>query len=454
MKEKQKSPSQPLDWEEHASHLKKIAEAAIAAVDPFEAVVRHLQLEKDVLRVGDRRYALKRSTRVVVVGAGKAAVAMGRAAESSLGDRLREGLLAVPHLQGDELKRIRLIVGGHPLPTQGSIEAGEAIQGLLAETREDIVLTLISGGGSALLELPLEGLELQDLQRTNELLIKSGATIQEINVVRRQLSRVKGGGLARMAAPRPTIALILSDVVGDDLEAIASGPTVLSETTAKGAVELLKRYQLWPDIPQRVQEALQEGLRTEATGAAPGRMRVDNFLIGSNLIAAQAAARQAEQLGFEALLLTTHLKGEAREVGRVVAALVKGIATRQLPISIPACIVLGGETTVTVRGDGLGGRNQELALAAAIELARWEGVAVMTLATDGVDGPTPAAGAIIHGGTLEEGRSLGLDARSALDRNDSHTFFDALGAALQTGPSGTNVNDLVVCLVYRDRTSR
>jgi glycerate 2-kinase len=440
-----------LVWKDHNDHLRKLAQAAIEAVDPYKAVARSLRFGDSALLIGEHSYALDQDACIYVVGAGKAGEAMAKAVESILGDHVTDGVIAIPQKSSSEPRHIRLIHAGHPLPTKGSIQAGEAIQELLVQTREtDIVLALISGGGSALLELPLKGLELQDLQRTNDLLIKSGAPIQEINIVRRQLSRVKGGGITRMAAPARAIALILSDVVGDDLKAIASGPTVLSATTAGDAIDVLEHYKLTSKIPPPVLDVLRERGDQEIVESPYIQQSADNILIGSNLIAAEAAVHSAEELGFETMLLTTYLKGEAREAGRVVAALVKGIVTQQFSIAIPACIVLGGETTVTVRGDGQGGRNQELALAAAIELAGWKNIAVMSLATDGIDGPTPAAGAIVSGMTFESGRSLGLDAVSALEDNDSYSFFKALGESLIIGPTGTNVNDLIICTIYKE----
>jgi glycerate 2-kinase len=436
-------------WCDHRRHLHALATAALGAVDPFQAVSRCLRLEDGVLYMDEQAFPLRDRTRIFVVGAGKAGFAMSRAMEEILGDWIEGGVVAVPYLPPEPLHRIRLIKAGHPLPDDGSIEAGRKIKALLQRTRiEDLVLALISGGGSALLELPVTGLHLIDLQRLNDLLIRCGAPIQEMNAVRRQVSMIKGGGLVRMAAPATTFALILSDVIGDHPEAIASGPTSVSQTTREDAREILKRYDLLEKVPRKVLTILETPSHLNEGDQAPTGARVENLIIGSNRIAARAAVMRAKELGFRPILLTTRLQGEAREIGRWIGALVKSMKIDPSLRGSPICIVLGGETTVTVRGDGIGGRNQELALSAAIELDGWGNVAMMTLATDGVDGPTPAAGAIVTGETLAKARQASLNALSFLEWNDSHTFFHALGDAVTLGPTGTNVNDLVFCVVY------
>jgi hydroxypyruvate reductase len=303
-------------------------------------------------------------------------------------------------------------------------------------TEHDLVICLISGGGSALLTRPAEGLTLDDFQYLTDALLRSGATINEMNTVRKHCSDIKGGNLARLAAPAQLATLILSDVIGDPLDVIASGPTVPDSTTVAEAREILGRYRLG--------EAA--SLRETPKPGDPIFERVQNVVVGSNRLAALAAVEEARRLGYQALLLGTYVEGEAREVAQVAAALAKGMRADGDPLSPPACLVWGGETTVTVRGDGKGGRNQELALAAALALDGWPGVLVMALATDGTDGPTDAAGAVVTGDTMARARGIGLDARAALDANDSYRFFDALGNLIRTGPTGTNVNDLLFIL--------
>jgi hydroxypyruvate reductase len=342
------------------------------------------------------------------------------------------------HARGRPTAGIEVIEAGHPVPDESSVRGAQAVADLADRaTGRDLVICLISGGGSALLTLPVPGLTLAELQSLTDALLRCGATINEVNTVRKHCSGIKGGNLARLAAPAQVVTLVLSDVVGDPLDVIASGPTVPDTTTVADAREVLARYGISTALP------LQE---TPKPGDAFFD-KVQNVVVGSNRLAALAAVNRARELGFDALLLSTYVEGEAREAGRVAAALAKGIRAHGDPLSPPACLVWGGETTVTVRGGGLGGRNQELALAAALALDGWRDVLIMALATDGNDGPTDAAGAIVTGETMARARERGLDARAALDADDSYRFFDALGGLIRTGPTGTNVNDLLFVLV-------
>ncbi len=338
-----------------------------------------------------------------------------------------------------------MIEAGHPVPDQSSVRGAQAVADLARQaTARDLVLCLLSGGGSALLTLPVPGLTLADLQALTDALLRSGATINELNTVRKHWSRIKGGRLAHLVAPATLVTLVLSDVVGDPLDVIASGPTVPDPSTVADAQAVLERYGIWTGRAVPFQETPKPG--------DPAFERVQHVIVGSNRLAAVAAVEQARRLGFGALLLSTYVEGEAREVARVAAALAKGMRGHGDPLSPPACLVWGGETTVTIRGAGKGGRNQELALAAALALDGWPGVLVMALATDGTDGPTDAAGAIATGETVARARALGLDPQAALDVNDSYPFFDALDDLILTGPTGTNVNDLLFVLVGETRT--
>jgi hydroxypyruvate reductase len=448
-------------WEERLEHAAELRRAALAAADPAAAVRRHLRRDGERLWVGQEQIALGPRSRVLVVGAGKAGVAMAEAARAVLGERLSGGCLAVPQLPRSGLEPIEFIRGGHPVPDEGTLAAGRRMAELLAGAGpDDLVLALISGGASALLELPVAGITLAELQATNQALLRSGATVVELNVVRKRLSQIKGGGLARLAAPARVAALILSDVVGDPLESIGSGPTVPDPAPPEAAREIIERYRLIDKLPPSVSKVI--GNWELAAGSSqpsipnpqlpipnPQSPRfASNLLIASNALAAQAAVERAEALGFRALLLTTFVEGEAREVGRVIAGLAKGLRRHGHPLPPPACLVLGGETTVTVTGAGAGGRNQELALAAAIALDGWPRAQVMTLATDGVDGASPAAGALATGETAGRARERGLSPQAALAANDSHAFFEALGDAIHLGPTGTNVNDLIFVFVY------
>jgi glycerate 2-kinase len=341
---------------------------------------------------------------------------MSTAAAAALGSRIERGIVAVP--RGTKLpapEQMTFFPAGHPQPDEGSLACGQAIEAMLADTTaEDTLLTLVSGGGSAMLEIPVPGVTLEDLRSLNAALIRSGAPIQEINVVRSALS----------------------DVVGDRLSSIASGPTVLRAPSPHQAVRILQRNNLWKEIPAGVREALTADRAQLATTPRPV-----NLLIGNNRIVIEAAQASASEMGFQVRVLSRQMRGEAREVGRRMASRMAGAVG-------PTCLIMGGETTVRVRGGGRGGRNQELGLAAAIELDGSPRVALMSLATDGVDGPTDAAGAIVTGETAGRARQSNIDLNAALAYNDAYPCLDELGALIRTGPTGTNLNDIVVGLVY------
>ena len=437
------SPMRP-QFDDHRSHLATLRAAALAAADPAEAVRRWLS-------PADAAQAEK----VYLVGAGKAGVAMATAAAEMLGDKLAAGVLAVPNLPASAPERVTFVEGGHPRPSTGSLTAGRAVEALLTlVTERDLVIALISGGGSALLELPRPGLSLDDLRQTTALLLlRSGAAIHEINLVRAQLSQLKGGGLARMAQPARVLGLVLSDVVGSPLASIASGPTVLSTADPAAALAILDRYRLRDQLPAAVLQTLLHGTGPLASDLPA----VDNRLIGSNQLALEAALLAARELGFEAVGAGDDWQGEARETGQRFARLVTRPAGAgplggpPFPFQserAPRCFVAGGETTVTVRGPGRGGRNQEAALAAALIIAGMPNMAIGTFTTDGVDGPTDAAGAVVTGETAARGRALGLDPERCLDDNDSYTFFEGAGGLVMIGPTGTNVNDLWFGLAY------
>lgn len=431
----------------------EIQRAALLAADPAEAVRRHVRRVTDWLLVGDARYHLPEIERVFVVAIGKAAVAMTDAITDFFEDKIAGGVI-VAKSPGPRPASCDLLLGGHPVPNVNSVLAGQRIAALLSDIKEsDLVVCLISGGGSALATLPVEGVSLANLQTLTDALLRSGATINELNAVRKHLDRVKGGGIARMAGAKRArvLALILSDVVGDPLNVIASGPTSADPSTFADAWSVLERHNLVETTPPAICDYLRAGSREEvADTPKPGDglfERVQNVIVGSNRQAARAAVTRAEQLGLNALLLSTFVEGEARQVARVAAALAKEIVRYDQPVKKPACLVWGGETTVTVHGHGKGGRNQELALAAAIALDRWDGVLVEALGTDGTDGPTDAAGAIVTGETVARARALGLDAAARLADNDAYHFFAPLGDLVVTGPTGTNVNDLLFILV-------
>jgi glycerate 2-kinase len=436
-------------------HLLHIQAAALRAVDPQPAVMRVLSREGNVLHIADCTWNLDTVERVLLIAVGKAAVPMAEAASRILGRTLTSGIVVTKygHAVNHTLPAsVRVVEAGHPVPDASGLAGAEAVAALLeTATPQDRVLLLLSGGASALLPSPVAGISLVDLQTVTSALLRAGATIGEINAVRKHLSRLSGGQLARLAQPAPIVTLILSDVVGDPLDVIASGPTAPDPTTYAVAQTTLARYHLLDKIPHPVLEHLEQGIAGQvAETPKPGDplfANVANIIISSNRLAALAAVAEAERLGYRALLLTTFMEGEAREVAKVTTALAKSIRAHGEPVQPPACLVWGGETTVTVRGHGKGGRNQELALTAALALEGMPDVGLLALATDGTDGPTDAAGAIIDGQTTQHARTFGWDPATALADNNAYPLLDTVGALLRTGPTGTNVNDITVLLV-------
>ena len=384
---------------------------------------------------------------------------MACAASEILGDCLSGGVVVVKdeYLQPCEAlnpsQGLHFLESSHPIPDIRGVEAAREIITLLDSCQEDdLVICLMSGGGSALLTAPVPGVSLEDLQELTRLLLACAANIYEINTLRKHLDQVKGGGLARRAHPAHLLALILSDVVGNPLEIIASGPTVPDRSTFADAFEVLEKYQLLGRAPASIVAYLTRGMHGELPDTPkPGDaifQRVQNVIIGSNLQAAQAGLEQARLEGFNSLLLTTYLQGEARQAGSTLAAIARQIAATGHPVPPPACLIVGGETTVVVQGGGLGGRNLELALGAVEGLDGLPRLALLTLATDGGDGPTDAAGAVVTGETLGRARQIGLQPGVYLAQNDSYHFFQALGDLLITGPTLTNVNDLAFLIVF------
>jgi glycerate 2-kinase len=450
---------QGTDWGDKAA---RILASALQAVDPARAVAAFMHRLGNQLRIGQRTYDLNRIQRIYLIGAGKAGAPMAQAAARLLGERLTRGLVVVKEGYGEENssaealasdKNLEILEASHPLPDERGLKATRRILALAQAAREDdLVVCLISGGGSALLTLPVEGVGLRDLQALTTALLSSGAAINEINTLRKHLDQVKGGQLAQAASPARLAALILSDVVGDPLDVIASGPTVADSSTFKEAHKTLERYGLLGQTPKAIQERLQRGLQGEIPeNPKPGDPlfeRVQNLVVGSNLEAARAARQQAQAEGFNTLLLTTDLQGEARQAGKFLAAIAQSLHAHGEPLQRPSCLIVGGETTVTVQGDGLGGRNLELALGAVEGMTGLPEVALITLATDGGDGPTQAAGALVTGETLERARQMGLQPGDYLARNDSYHFFEPLGDLLKPGPTRTNVNDLAFLFAF------
>jgi glycerate 2-kinase len=429
-----------------------IFHAGLKAVDPARAVTKYLRRQGQKLNVNGQVYDLPDYDGVYVVGMGKAAAAMAQAVEEILGDRLESGIVNVKYGYALPLHTVKVKEAGHPVPDKAGLEGTEEIIELLRQTGErDLVICLISGGGSALLPYPAEGLTLEDKQHVTRLLLECGATIHEINAVRKHISKVKGGKLARLAHPSTLISLILSDVIGDNLDTIASGPTVPDESTFADCLDILNKYGMEEKVPGAVLKALMDGSRgvIEETPKAddPVFRRTQNVIVGSNILALKAAKQKAQELGYNSLILSSFIEGETREVAKAHTAIAKEILSTGNPIEAPACIISGGETTVTIRGNGLGGRNQEFALVSAIGIDGLDKTVILSGGTDGTDGPTDAAGAIVDGTTVQRASEIGLDAERYLDENDSYHFFKALGDLIITGPTRTNVMDLRLALV-------
>ena len=437
-----------------------ILNAALDAVDP-QVAVQHVVVCKDgQLSVGDRVYDLNAFRRIHVFSIGKAALPMTSALCGLLCDRVPQGIVLtkIGHTAGaqDLPPSIAVVEAGHPVPTEAGAAASQKIAAQAAQAaHDDLVFCLVSGGGSALLTYPAAGLSLADLQVTTEALLRCGATIDQINTLRKHLEQLKGGQLARLAAPATLVTLVLSDVVGSPLDVIASGPAVPDSSTWADAWRVVERHSLQTTLPRPVIERLQAGL----AGELPDTPKADDpifatgqvMVVADNALAAEAAAEAARRGGFDAQVLTTFAEGEAREVARLAVALGREVATHSRPATPPACLILGGETTVTLKGRGMGGRNQELALAAALQLQdipHGDRIVVVSLATDGSDGPTNAAGGLVDAGTVARGVTAGLSAADHLAANDAYPFLLATNDLLLTGPTQTNVNDLIFIFVY------
>lgn len=434
-----------------------ILQAALDAVRPDLAVKAQLHRAGTQLSVAGETIDLAACRRVFVLGAGKAGAPMTQAVEEVLGDYITGGLIVVKEGHGGPTRHVELVEAGHPVPTEAALTAGDRVLSLAqAAQAGDLVIVLLSGGGSALLEAT--GVTLPDLQALTAALLACGATIGEINCLRKHLSLIKGGQLARAVYPARLVTLVLSDVVGSPLDVIASGPTVPDPSTWADAWRVVAKYDLAERLPSAIVSYLQAGLAgTHADTPKPGDPVFAHnqvVVVGDNRVAALAAIREAQALGYNSLLLSTFVEGEAKEVALVAAALAKEVIASGHPLPLPACLVLGGETTVTLSSHagvspGKGGRNQELALAAAIALDGAADICLAALATDGSDGPTDGAGGIVDGGTRRRGDAFQRSAVSALHHHDAYPYLEATGDLLKSGPTQTNVNDLIIVLVER-----
>jgi hydroxypyruvate reductase len=443
--------------EKMRSEAEEIFRKSIEAVDPYKAVTRFVRITGDSLSLGPNDesadyFDLKKYDRIFLVGGGKATAPMARAMEELLGNKIRRGMINVKYGFTEPLDITEITEAGHPLPDQNGVDGTKKIIDFLKDAGErDLVFSLISGGGSALLPQPAGNISLSEKQDLTRKLLECGASIDEINTVRKHISASKGGQMARAAFPATTINLMLSDVVGDNVDVIASGPFTPDSSTFENVFQILRKYDL-EGVPRVIQERLEAGI----DGAIPETPktgdkifdRVYNYIIGNNILALEAAEKKARELGYQTLILSSMVEGETREVARVHSAIAKEILKTGRPIPPPACIISGGETTVTIHGNGLGGRNQEFCLAAALDLAKVPPrVVILCGGTDGNDGPTDAAGGIVDPFTIKRGKEIGIEASDYLKDNDSYHFLEKTNDLLITGPTNTNVMDVRLILV-------
>jgi glycerate 2-kinase len=426
--------------------------AGVAAVEPGRAVAEHLSLRGRNLLVGDVQISLESGSRIFVVGAGKAGAPMAAEVERILGDLIYKGLVVVKYGHLAPVRHVLLREAAHPIPDSAGLSASLEMTKILEEAGNgDVVICLLSGGGSALLPSPVPSVTLADKQMVTDLLLSSGADIGEINCVRKHLSLLKGGSLARAAYPARVVTMILSDVVGDPLDVIASGPTVGDPTTFASSLDILNRYRLTKRVPDSVLAYLSDGAAGEHPETPkPGDPELEgvvNILVGTNTIAVSAAEKKAAELGYNTTVLSTSITGDTRDVAELHVSIAREVLSRRHPIPPPACVLSGGETTVVIRGSGKGGRNQEFALCAGAGIDGLAGVVILSGGTDGTDGPTDAAGAMADWTTVSRAGDTGMDPATFLENNDSYHFFEKLGDLLITGPTLTNVMDLRVVLV-------
>jgi len=443
--------------EEMRDMAKAVFLKAVSAVDPYQRLKEIAHIDKNRLIIGveevsEKVFDLNEFERIFLVGTGKASSSMAQAIEEIFGGRITKGLITTKYGHALPLRFTEIIEAGHPLPDPKGLEGARKIKDLLTNTGpKDLVLFLISGGGSALLPLPADKITLEEKQELTQFLLDCGADIKEINTIRKHISQMKGGWLARWAFPSTVITFILSDVVGDPLDVIASGPTVPDTSTFQESWEILKRYGLINEIASSIRNHLQagrEGKIKETPKAGESVFeKVHNMIIGSNIVALRAAEKEFSLAGFNTIILSSSIVGETREAARFHGAIAREVVSTGKPIDRPACILSGGETTVTIRGSGLGGRNQEFTLSGAFEISGLEKTVLLSGGTDGTDGPTDAAGAMADHTTITRARQMGLDSVKFLENNDSYHFFEKLGDLLITGPTRTNVMDVRILLV-------
>jgi glycerate-2-kinase len=430
-------------------------ESALSSSNPYQLIIDNVSVADSILKIGSTQFDLNKFKNIIVIGGGKASGSMTQALENLLGDRITHGMVNI--LTGTSVnyptKKIFLNEAGHPIPTENGMSgARKMLEFAENACKDDLIICLISGGGSAMMALPKEGITLNDKRTVTQLLLRSGATINELNAVRKHLSDFKGGWLAKKAQPATLVSLILSDVVGDPLDTISSGPTAPDHTTYQDVADIFEKYKLSKEIPESIKKILEMGLGGIISETPkPNDSVFDNvynIVLGNNKLACLSAKKKLTELGFNTLFLTSYMEGEAKDVGIFLGAIAKEIFNSGNPIARPAAVIVGGETTVTVKGKGLGGRNQEIVLSAASKIVKMEGVAIASIGTDGIDGPTDAAGAIVDGESILRAQRSGLNNKKMLNDNNSYNFFSKIGDLIITGPTGSNVNDIaLICII-------
>jgi len=434
-----------------------IVNQALLSVSPYYCVAKEIDVIGSDLFIFEKKIDLNKINDIYVIGAGKAVIPMVEAVFDKIGSRITSGLLISKHqIKNDKSKfgdKIRICYGGHPIPNVNSLESTKKITKLLKDvTEKDLIINLISGGGSALMVLPPEGIALCDITHLTTVLLKCGADIHEINTIRKHVDMIKGGGLARMTYPAHMETFILSDVLGDEISMIASGPTSIDETTYHDSWEIIQKYKIENEIPKSIINHLKKGMRGDLQETVKSgdevMNKISNNIIGSLITAIISAERAAKEIGYNTVVLSTKLVGEAREVGKVFGSILTNMVESDKLIKKPACVIAGGETTVTISGKGKGGRNQELALGAVGQIDNYPDCCLITIATDGEDGPTDAAGAFVTGRTKSRAEEKGLNHEQYLANNDAYNFFRITGNLVKIGPTGTNVNDLLFLFAY------
>ncbi|MEM3945938.1 MAG: glycerate kinase [Candidatus Micrarchaeia archaeon] len=423
----------------------EILEEGLKAADPKSSVKEALNNLRD---------EINRARRIFIIGFGKASVSMAESCEEELKDKIHDGAVITPRgVKEKNLRKIKVFEGTHPIPSEINVDSTKKLISICSNlTSDDLVICLISGGGSSLFTFPADGISLEEKKLATDVLLKSGADIKEINAIRKHISKVKGGQLLNFLKPAKVISLILSDVVGDSVEYIASGPTSPDSSTFKDAYNVIKKYNLMSKLPKSVVERIEKGLRGEITETLKPENKifnnVKNVVVSNNMKSLVSMKNRAISLGYNSMILTSYAQGESREVGKFLCAIMKQISSYDTPIKKPACLILGGETTVTVKGKGKGGRNQELVLSVVLNSKGIKNFVFASVGSDGIDGCTDAAGAIADNFLLEEAAKINLEPEEFLENNDSYNFFKQTGNLIFTGPTGTNVNDFTIAIIF------